>query len=70
MKNTAIYALLFFASIGFSQTLNETMGTGSGVSITTGDFNTFYGDSTGSFLTSGSRNVLIGYGAGRSMTTK
>ncbi|TCP22172.1 uncharacterized protein YjbI with pentapeptide repeats [Tenacibaculum skagerrakense] len=56
-------------TFSYSQTLNETSGTGSGVNITSGDFNTMYGDSTGSFLTSGSQTVFIGYQAGRSNTT-
>lgn len=48
----------------FAQTLNEAQGTGSGVSITTGDYNTFYGDSSASSVSSGSLNTIIGFKAG------
>ena len=60
--------LLFLMGVQ-AQTLNETSGTGSGVSISSGDFNTMYGDSTGSNITSGSQTTLVGYQAGRSVTT-
>ena len=53
----------------FAQVLNESQGTGAGINITTGDYNTIYGDSSGFSLTSGSRNVILGFGAGKSLTT-
>lgn len=55
--------------MGFSQTLNEVQGTGSGVQISSGDYNTFYGDSSGYSVTSGSQNTFVGYQSGRSNTT-
>ncbi len=67
----SIAILFFFGSIFVhAQTLNETRGTGSGVSITTGDYNTMYGDSTGTALTSNSQTTFIGFGAGKNNTVK
>lgn len=67
-----IYTTLFafVLSFGFAnaQTFNETSGTNSGTSITTGDNNALYGDSSGASLTTGSGNVLIGMAAGRRLT--
>ena len=51
-----------------AQVLNEAQGTGSGASITTGDYNTFYGDSSGTSNSSGSNNTFIGEQAGFSNT--
>ena len=73
-KNLLLCCLLYCVLFGVllpsqAQTLNETSGTGSGVSITSGDHNTAYGDSTLSNLTSGSQNTAVGYQAGRSNTT-
>ncbi|QIE58312.1 hypothetical protein G5B37_01625 [Rasiella rasia] len=69
-KHYFILTIFMLSILGVqAQTFNETMGTGSGVNITSGDFNTMYGDSTGSFITSGSRTTLLGYSAGRSVTT-
>lgn len=63
--------LVAILSIGFSfgQTFNESQGTGSGVSITTGDYNTLYGDSSGTSLSSGSLNTMVGYQAGSRQTS-
>ena len=47
-----------------SQTFNETSGSGSGSYISTGDYNTIYGDSSAHNLSSGSLNTFIGYKAG------
>ncbi|WP_109851265.1 T9SS type A sorting domain-containing protein [Aquimarina sp. AU58] len=73
MKRKLLFniAILFFFGNTFvyAQTLNETLGTGSGVSITTGDYNTMYGDSTGTALTSASRSTFVGFGAGKNNTT-
>ncbi|MEW7289144.1 T9SS type A sorting domain-containing protein [Aquimarina sp. 2304DJ70-9] len=67
----SIAILFFFGSIFVqAQTLNETRGTGSGVSITTGDYNTMYGDSTGTALTSNSQTTFIGFGAGKNNTAR
>ncbi|WP_109435854.1 T9SS type A sorting domain-containing protein [Aquimarina sp. AU119] len=66
----SIATLFFLGSIFVqAQTLNETLGTGSGVSITTGDYNTMYGDSTGTALNSGSQTTFVGFGAGKNNTT-
>ena len=56
-------------SLSFGQTFNEAQGTGSGVSITTGDYNTLYGDSSGTSLSSGSLNTIVGYQAGSRQTS-
>ena len=72
MKHFFISTAFLAFIVSFSlqgQTLNEFMGTGSGVSITSGDFNTAYGDSTMSYTTSGSQITVVGYQAGRSVTT-
>ena len=63
--------LVAILSIGFSfgQTFNESQGTGSGVSITSGDYNTLYGDSSGTSLSSGSLNTMVGYQAGSRQTS-
>jgi hypothetical protein len=49
--------------------MNESQGTGSGVSITSGDYNTLYGDSSGTSLSSGSLNTMVGYQAGSRQTS-
>lgn len=63
--------IVFFLSTIFiqAQTLNQTSGTGSGVNITTGDYNTMYGDSTGTALTSSSYTTFVGFAAGTKNTT-
>lgn len=53
----------------YAQTLNETQGTGSGINISTGDYNTMYGDSTGVAQTNASRTTFIGFGAGKNNST-
>jgi len=70
MKNL-FYTLLAMAlsTLSYAQTLNEAQGTGSGVNITTGDYNTMYGDSSASTLSSGSLNTIIGYKAGSYVTS-
>ena len=50
----------------FAQTGNESQGAGSGASITSADYCTFYGDSSGNSITSGSYSTFIGYNAGKS----
>jgi len=60
------FALTFDSS---AQILNEVQGSGSGVSITSGDYNTFYGDSSGTSTSSGSNNTFIGEQAGFSNTS-
>ncbi len=60
---SVIFAVTLFTT-AFGQTLNESQGTGSGVNITTGDYNTFYGDSSASTNSSGSLNTIIGFKAG------
>ncbi len=75
MKNVKIITRVLFVCFCFiesaviGQTLNESQGTGAGINITTGDYNTIYGDSSGFTLTSGSRNVILGFGAGKSLIT-
>lgn len=73
MKKSFYISFLFVIScLGFgvnAQTLNESQGTGAGISITTGDNNTIYGDSAGATLTSGSGNVFLGTAAGFNATT-
>ena len=64
--------LCLFVTYGISQgqTFNETQGTNSGTSLTTGDYNVLYGDSTGARLNTGSGHVMIGTAAGSKMTTQ
>jgi len=62
--------LMLFSVINYAQVMNEAQGTGSGVSITSGDYNTHYGDSSGSKLTSGLYTTFIGYMAGKSHTVQ
>jgi hypothetical protein len=70
MKNIFYTALAMVLSItSYAQTFNEAQGTGSGASLTTGDYNTLYGDSSGHSLSSGSLNTIIGYKAGSSQTS-
>ena len=40
-----------------------------GESITTGDFNSFYGDNVGGYVTSGNYNTMVGFDAGKVQTT-
>ncbi|MGB0896360.1 MAG: T9SS type A sorting domain-containing protein [Flavobacteriaceae bacterium] len=68
-KITLLLSLLGGVIVAFGQTMNESQGTGSGVSITTGDYNTAYGDSTLTALSSGSMNTALGYKAGHNITT-
>ncbi len=56
-------------SVSNAQTMNESQGTGAGVSITTGDYNVAIGDSTLTALSSGSMNTALGYKAGHNITT-
>ena len=69
-KHLSLFIVFCFCLYGFNlqaQLFNRATGIGSGVSITTGDYNQFYGDSTGSFLVSGRFNTLMGFAAGRSV---
>ena len=59
--------LLYFPSFG--QTGNVKQGTGTGVNITTGDYNTIVGDSTAFRLTSASLGVFLGRRAGHNTTS-
>ena len=54
----------------FGQLNNEYSGQGSGGSISTGDNNTGFGDSTAVNLTSGGDNVTLGYKAGYGLTSQ
>ena len=47
-----------------AQTGNESLGTGAGVSITSGDYNVMIGDSAGTSLSSGLNNTFVGEQAG------
>ncbi|WGD34308.1 T9SS type A sorting domain-containing protein [Olleya sp. YS] len=60
---------LLFSVFSFGQTNNETLGTGAGSSITSGDNNVILGDNAGTTLTSGSNNVFVGREAGFSQTS-
>lgn len=62
------FALLNFSTVQ-AQTLNESLGSNAGVSITSGDYNTMIGDSAAFSLSSGSRNVMVGMAAGRRQTS-
>ncbi|OUR99044.1 hypothetical protein A9Q86_13340 [Flavobacteriales bacterium 33_180_T64] len=62
--------LLFCVVTTSAQIGNESQGTGSGVNITSGDYNTLYGDSSGFSLTSGLHTTFIGYNAGKSHTSQ
>lgn len=67
MKHKYYSFLLFFLFITFflsAQTGNVKLGDGSGVSITTGDYNIMVGDSAAFKLTSGSLGVFLGRRAG------
>ncbi|GAB5417525.1 MAG: hypothetical protein Crog4KO_07970 [Crocinitomicaceae bacterium] len=68
MKNVLAIISVLTAGLSFGQTLNETQGTGAGVSITSGDFNVIYGDSAGTNLTTGHGHIFIGTGAGYNQT--
>jgi hypothetical protein len=73
MKKTKLFtlliAVLLITNTTTAQTGNETQGTGSGVNITSGDYNTLYGDSSGASITGAKNTTLIGYNSGRSITT-
>ncbi|MEM6544842.1 MAG: hypothetical protein AAF680_08045, partial [Pseudomonadota bacterium] len=60
---TTIFAVLLTPT-GLAQTNNETLGSGAGSSITTGDNNVLLGDFAGTGLSSGSSNTMVGSGAG------
>ncbi len=62
--------LLLGSFVTYAQVMNEAQGTGFGVSITSGDYNTHYGDSSGYSLSSGSYTTFIGYLAGKSHMTQ
>ncbi len=47
-----------------AQTGNEAQGASSGINITTGSFNTLYGDFSGRDLTNSQYNTMIGYASG------
>ncbi len=64
----ACVAMLFQINSS-AQTDNTTLGTGAGVSITTGDYNVLIGDSAGTNLSTGSGNVFIGEDAGHDQQT-
>ncbi|MBL4670524.1 MAG: hypothetical protein JKY30_14865 [Flavobacteriales bacterium] len=66
---TAVIATLLITGITTAQTGNESQGAGSGVNITTGDYNTLYGDSSGASISSSNKNTLVGYNTGRNITT-
>lgn len=71
MKTYLLLATLIVLGLcSYAQVANETQGTGSGISITSGDYNTLYGDSSGYSLTSGSNTTMIGYKAGKSHKTQ
>ena len=61
--------LVFFFQVLQAQTDNTVLGTGAGVSITSGDYNVIIGDSAGTNLSTGSGNVFIGEDAGFHQTT-
>ena len=70
-KLSSILLCLFVTyGIAQGQTFNETQGTNSGTSLTSGDYNVLYGDSTGARLTQGSGQVLIGTAAGSKLTNQ
>lgn len=70
MKNfCALVSALMISVFSYSQTLNESQGTGSGGNITSGDYNTTYGDSSAATLSTGSLNTAIGYKAGFYVTS-
>lgn len=64
-----LIALLACSLTAYAQVMNESQGTGAGSSLTTGDYNTIYGDSTAHNLSSGGNNTMIGTWAGYSQTT-
>ena len=66
IKSLALCVLAFGVN---AQTGNETLGIGSGSSITTGDYNTALGDSSMPNLTTGSHNTAIGWKSGYNLTT-
>ncbi len=56
--------LCFLSTVNFAQTNNEFQGIGSGASVTSGDRNTGYGDSSLTNLSTSLHNVGIGFRAG------
>ncbi len=70
MRNLlSLIMAIVLGTFAFGQTENETLGTGAGVSITTGDYNTLIGDSSGTTLSSGLYNTMVGHKSGFSQTT-
>ncbi len=64
------FFLIYFSMYSNAQVLNEFQGTGSGVNVTSSNYNTFYGDSTGTQLTNQlGQNTFVGFGAGKVNTT-
>lgn len=67
-KAILIVATFFVASSAWAQIGNTVEGVNAGVSLTTGDLNSFFGENAGRFTDAGSRNSFFGYGAGQSNT--
>ncbi|NQY28016.1 MAG: hemagluttinin family protein [Flavobacteriaceae bacterium] len=62
--------LMLFSVVSYGQIANEVQGAGSGASLTSADYVTFYGDSSGHNHTSGLNTTYIGYKAGYSQTVQ
>ena len=62
--------LMLFSVVSYGQIANEVQGSGSGASLTSADYVTFYGDSSGVNHTSGLNTTYIGYKAGYSQTVQ
>ncbi|PHR46372.1 MAG: hypothetical protein COA32_10990 [Fluviicola sp.] len=71
MKQILAITVLSALTLGLNaQTGNETLGTGAGTSITSGDYNVLIGDSSGYSITTGLNNTFLGYRAGLNQTSQ
>ncbi len=61
--------LLIGFSVAQAQTNNETLGTGAGAALSTGDYNVLIGDYAGNAVSSGLNNTFVGEAAGYSTTS-
>ena len=67
IKFFALLFLFFSSTLLFAQTGNVKLGTGAGISISSGDYNVIVGDSTARWLSTSSFNILLGRRAGFSI---
>ena len=69
-QHLVVLFLMLLSVVSYGQIGNEVQGKGSGFSLTSADYVTFYGDSSGHNHTSGLNTTYIGYKAGYSQTSE